>query len=105
MLWVADVALVPQASTELPDVARAQARLLGEGGPARADHAVLGAGLRAEPAEHSVLVPGDPAELEMLVDGAAPAEVVVGAGRSCEPHVSRGPPRGSPRRRRGSRRA
>ena len=78
---VPDVALALQRPAELLDVVRRQAGLLAEGRPARAERPRPRARLRAEPAEHGVLVPGHPAELEVLVDRPAPLEEVVGAGR------------------------
>ena len=84
---VPDVPLALQRPAELLDVVRCEPGLLAEGRPARAKRPGSGARLRAEPAEHGVLVPGHPTELEMLVDRPAPLEEVVRARRPPR-HVS-----------------
>ena len=82
MSGVADVALAPQGAAESLDVVRREARLLGERGPARAHDARVGIGLDLEPAEHPELEDADPAELDMSLEAAAPAELVGSAGRT-----------------------
>ena len=84
---VPDVALALERPAELLDVVRRQTGLLAERRPARPQRAGAGVRLRAEPVEHRVLVPGHPAELQVLVDRPPPLEEVVGAGGS-RSHVS-----------------
>ena len=77
----------PKRPAELLDVVRRQAGLLAERRPARTQCAAARIRLRAEPVEHGVLVPGHPAEFEVLVDAPAPLQEVVGPGGT-RSHVS-----------------
>jgi hypothetical protein len=82
MQGIGNVALTPEASTQLLDMVGGEPGLLRQDEPVRPDPARVRIGLDAEPGEHREFVDADAAELDMLVDAAAQSKVVVGTGRT-----------------------